>query len=34
MGYGARLRAALPPMTELGDETAAFAWLAALAAAH
>jgi ATP-dependent DNA helicase DinG len=34
MGYGVRLRAALPPMTELGDEAAAFDWLATLAAAH
>jgi len=34
MGYGVRLRAALPPMGELASETQAFDWLAALAAAH
>ena len=34
MGYGVRLRAALPPMTLLGDEAAALAWAAQLAAAH
>ena len=34
MPYGARLRTALPPMGELQDETQAFDWLAALAAAH
>jgi ATP-dependent DNA helicase DinG len=34
MGYGARLRAALPPMTLLSDEEQALAWLAELAAAH
>jgi ATP-dependent DNA helicase DinG len=34
MPYGARLRAALPPMTRLPDEAAAMAWLAELAAAH
>jgi ATP-dependent DNA helicase DinG len=34
MGYGARLRAALPPLGWLGDETQAMEWLAALAAAH
>ena len=34
MNYGARLRAALPPMGELQDEAQAFEWLAALAAAH
>jgi ATP-dependent DNA helicase DinG len=34
MNYGARLRAALPPMGELSDEAEAFDWLARLAAAH
>jgi ATP-dependent DNA helicase DinG len=34
MGYGTRLRAALPPMTELTSEALAFDWLADLAAAH
>jgi ATP-dependent DNA helicase DinG len=34
MGYGTRLRAALPPMTPLGEEAEALAWLAELAAAH
>jgi len=34
MPYGARLRAALPPMTVLKDESAALAWLAALAQDH
>jgi len=34
MNYGARLRAALPPMRELEAEAEAFAWLAELAAAH
>ncbi len=34
MSYGARLRAALPPMTELGDEAQALGWLAELAADH
>ena len=34
MGYGTRLRAALPPMTELTSEALAFEWLAELAAAH
>ncbi len=34
MGYGARLRAALPPMPLLRDERDAMAWLAELAAAH
>ena len=34
MGYGQRLLRALPPMTPLPDETAALAWLDALAAAH
>jgi ATP-dependent DNA helicase DinG len=34
MNYGARLRAALPPMGELTDEGQVFEWLAALAAAH
>ena len=34
MGYGARLRAALPPMTELSSEEDALKWLAELAAAH
>jgi ATP-dependent DNA helicase DinG len=34
MPYGARLRAALPPMTRLEDESQAMAWLAGLAAAH
>ena len=33
-GYGARLIAALPPMTPLSDEVSALAWLAELAAAH
>jgi ATP-dependent DNA helicase DinG len=30
MGYGQRLRAALPPMTPLASEAEAIAWLAAL----
>jgi ATP-dependent DNA helicase DinG len=34
MPYGKRLRAALPPMSELSDEAQALAWLAELAAAH
>jgi ATP-dependent DNA helicase DinG len=34
MGYGARLRAALPPMAEAAGEAEAFAWLAELAAGH
>ncbi len=34
MNYGARLRAALPPMTELQSEMQALDWLTALAAAH
>ena len=34
MGYGQRLRAALPPMTPCADEAEALAWLAQLAAAH
>jgi ATP-dependent DNA helicase DinG len=34
MNYGARLRAALPPMTELSEEPQAMRWLAELAAAH
>jgi ATP-dependent DNA helicase DinG len=34
MGYGRRLRAALPPMTPLAGEDDALAWLAELAAAH
>ncbi len=34
MNYGARLRAALPPMTEVAQERQAFAWLAELAEAH
>ena len=34
MNYGARLRAALPPMTELAQESQALDWLGELAAAH
>jgi len=34
MNYGARLRAALPPMGELADEQQVFEWLAELDAAH
>jgi ATP-dependent DNA helicase DinG len=34
MGYGARLRAALPPMTRLDDEPSAMQWLATLRAHH
>ena len=34
MGYGARLRAALPPMTPLDGEDDAMAWLGELALAH
>jgi ATP-dependent DNA helicase DinG len=34
MAYGARLRAALPPMGWLDDEASALDWLAALAADH
>jgi ATP-dependent DNA helicase DinG len=34
MPYGARLRAALPPMTPLVEEAQAMEWLAGLAAAH
>lgn len=34
MGYGRRLRAALPPMGLLQDEAQALAWLAELASAH
>jgi ATP-dependent DNA helicase DinG len=34
MNYGARLRAALPPMGELADEQQVFEWLAELEAAH
>jgi ATP-dependent DNA helicase DinG len=34
MGYGARLRAALPPMAEAADEAEAFDWIGTLAAAH
>jgi ATP-dependent DNA helicase DinG len=34
MPYGARLRAALPPMAVLKEESAALEWLAALAADH
>lgn len=34
MGYGRRLRAALPPMTSVASEEEALAWLAELAASH
>ena len=34
MGYGRRLRAALPPMTPLSSEEEALRWLEALAAEH
>jgi ATP-dependent DNA helicase DinG len=34
MPYGARLRAALPPMTVLDDESAAIEWLTELAVSH
>jgi ATP-dependent DNA helicase DinG len=34
MPYGARLRAALPPMAALSEEAEALAWLSVLAAAH
>ena len=34
MPYGTRLRAALPPMTEISDEQQALDWLAELAAGH
>ena len=34
MNYGARLRAALPPMTELAQESEVLDWLGELAAAH
>jgi len=34
MGYGRRLRAALPPMTAVASEEEALAWLGALAAEH
>jgi len=34
MGYGRRLRAALPPMTPLASEEQALAWLRLLATAH
>jgi ATP-dependent DNA helicase DinG len=34
MNYGARLRAALPPMTELAQESQALDWLGELAAGH
>ncbi len=34
LNYGARLRAALPPMGELSEEAEVFAWLARLAAEH
>jgi ATP-dependent DNA helicase DinG len=34
MNYGARLRAALPPMTELAHEAQALDWLGELASAH
>jgi ATP-dependent DNA helicase DinG len=34
MGYGRRLRAALPPMGWVADEAEAMAWLADLAASH
>ncbi len=34
MGYGARLRAALPPMTEIRSEDEALEWLAELATTH
>ena len=34
MGYGQRLRAALPPMAPCADEPQALAWLAELASAH
>ncbi|HRH88600.1 MAG TPA: ATP-dependent DNA helicase [Rubrivivax sp.] len=34
MSYGARLRAALPPMGEVAGEAQAFAWLAELTALH
>jgi len=34
MGYGQRLRAALPPMGLLDDEASALEWLQMLAAAH
>jgi ATP-dependent DNA helicase DinG len=34
MGYGRRLRAALPPMTALSSEEEALDWLATLAADH
>jgi ATP-dependent DNA helicase DinG len=34
MPYGARLRAALPPMTVVNDESAALEWLADLALGH
>ena len=32
--YGKRLREALPPMTQVPDETTAQAWLAELKASH
>jgi ATP-dependent DNA helicase DinG len=34
MPYGARLRAALPPMSELSSQAQALDWLAELAAEH
>ena len=34
MNYGARLRAALPPMGEVADERQAMEWLGELAAGH
>jgi ATP-dependent DNA helicase DinG len=34
MGYGRRLRAALPPMGWVDDEAAALAWLDELRQAH
>jgi ATP-dependent DNA helicase DinG len=34
MAYGRRLRAALPPMTEVDSEADALGWLAELAAGH
>jgi ATP-dependent DNA helicase DinG len=34
MGYGARLRAALPPMELLADEARVFDWLGELSRAH
>jgi ATP-dependent DNA helicase DinG len=34
MNYGRRLRAALPPMTQLASESEALEWLATLADSH